>query len=103
MSECVLGMWAEFRRQGVAFNALWPRTLIETAAIKMIPGVDASTGRKPEIVADAAREILTRDARQCTGNFFIDEDVLAEAGITDLDRYAVVPGTKEFTQDLFLD
>jgi citronellol/citronellal dehydrogenase len=103
MSECVLGMSAEFRQQGVAFNALWPRTLIETAAIQMIPGVDASTGRKPAIVADAAYEVLNRDARECTGNFFIDEEVLAQAGVTDLDQYSVVPGTKDFTEDLFLD
>ena len=103
MSECVLGMSAEFRQQGIAFNALWPRTLIETAAIQMIPGVDASTGRKPAIVADAAYEVLNRDARECTGNFFIDEEVLAQAGVTDLDQYSVVPGTKDFTEDLFLD
>ena len=103
MSECVLGMAEEFRPAGVAFNALWPRTVIATAALKMIPAVDASRARKPEIVADAACEILKRDARACTGNFFIDEDVLAEAGVTDFDQYSVVPGTKDLTADLFLD
>jgi citronellol/citronellal dehydrogenase len=103
MSLCVLGMAAEFRAQGIAFNALWPRTIIATAALNLIPGADPKRGRKPEILADAAYVILNRDARRCTGNFFIDDEVLASAGVEDLDRYAVEPGTKEFLTDLFLD
>ena len=74
-----------------------------TAALAMIPGVDPKMCRKPEIVADAAHAVLVRDARQHTGNFYLDEQVLAAAGVTDLDPYAVVPGTKHFLPDLFLD
>jgi citronellol/citronellal dehydrogenase len=102
MSLCVLGLSAEFAGDGIAVNALWPRTLISTAALAMIPGVNPDMGRKPEILADAAHAILTRDSRNCTGNFFIDDEVLAEAGITDLDAYAVKPGTP-LLPDLFLD
>jgi citronellol/citronellal dehydrogenase len=102
MSMCVLGMAEEFRGAGIALNALWPRTLIATAALQMVPGVDARQGRTPEIMADAAWHILTRDARSCTGNFFIDDEVLRAAGITDLSPYAVSPGTPLLT-DLFLD
>jgi len=104
MSLAVLGMAEEFRPHGVAVNALWPRTVIATAAIAMIPGAQSQTARmrKPEIVADAAHAILVRDARTCTGRFFIDEDVLREAGVTDFGRYAVVPGQPLMT-DLFLD
>lgn len=103
MSMCVLGMSEEFRRDGIAVNALWPRTAIDTAALAMIPGIDPSACRKPEIVADAAYEILNRPSNQCTGNFFVDDEVLATAGVTDLDRYSVVPGTTEFLTDFFLD
>jgi citronellol/citronellal dehydrogenase len=103
MSMCVLGMAEEFRPFGIAVNALWPRTIIATAALNMIPLADPSRGRKPEILADAAHAILSRDAGQCTGNFFIDDEVLREAGITDLDPYAVTPGNKDFIPDLFLD
>lgn len=103
MSMCVLGMSEEFRRDGIAVNALWPRTAIDTAALAMIPGVDLSTCRKPEILADAAYAILNRTSRDCTGNFFIDDEVLAAEGVTDLDHYSVVPGTKEFLTDFFLD
>jgi citronellol/citronellal dehydrogenase len=103
MSLCVLGMAEEFRRDGIAVNALWPRTVIHTAALAMIPGIDPAMCRKPEIMADAAHAVLERDARQHTGNFYIDEQVLAEAGITDLSGYAVVPGTTSFLPDLFLD
>jgi len=103
MSMCVLGMAEEFRADGIAVNALWPRTVINTAALAMIPGVDPKLCRTPEILADSAYAIFHRDARQHTGNFYIDEDVLAAEGITDLDRYAVVPGTKRFLPDLFLD
>jgi len=102
MSLCVLGWAEEFRAAGIAANALWPRTLIATAALQMIPGASAALGRRPEIVADAAHAILVRDSRACTGNFFIDDEVLAEAGITDLSGYAVAPGT-EPVPDIFLD
>ena len=103
MSMCVLGMAEEFRRDGNAVNALWPRTAINTAALAMIPGVDLSTCRKPEIIADAAYLILNRSSKDCTGNFFVDDEVLASEGVTDLDKYSVVPGTKEFLTDFFLD
>ena len=103
MSMCVLGMSEEFRDHGIAVNALWPRTVINTAALAMIPGVEPALCRTPEILADAAALVFELDARQNTGGFLIDEDVLAAGGITDLDRYAVVPGTKKFLPDLFLD
>ncbi len=102
MSMCVLGMSAEFEDEGIAINALWPATLIATAAIAMIPGVDMGNGRKPEIMADAAHAVLTRPAKGCTGNFFIDEEVLAEAGVTDLSGYAVDP-SKPLLPDIFLN
>ncbi len=103
MSMCVLGMSEEFRRDGIAVNALWPRTAIDTAALAMIPGVDTAACRTPAILADAAYAILRRDAKECTGNFFIDDEVLASEGVTDLDRYSVVPGTTDFLTDFFLD
>jgi citronellol/citronellal dehydrogenase len=102
MSMCVLGMSAEFADEGIAVNALWPKTLIATAALAMIPGVDPGNGRKPAITADAAHAILTRPARACTGNFFIDQEVLAEAGVTDFSGYAVDP-SKPLLPDIFLD
>ncbi|TYO98170.1 citronellol/citronellal dehydrogenase [Geothermobacter ehrlichii] len=103
MSMCVLGMAEEFRPDGIAVNALWPRTVIATAALAMLGGlVRPEQCRKPEIVADAAHAILCRDSRSCSGNFFIDEEVLAEEGIGDLERYAVKPG-EELLPDLFLD
>jgi citronellol/citronellal dehydrogenase len=102
MSLCVLGMAEEFRGAGVAVNALWPRTIISTAALQMIPGADPGRGRKPEILADAAHWILTRPSRELTGNFLIDEDVLARAGVTDLTPYAVDPA-KPLEKDIFLD
>jgi citronellol/citronellal dehydrogenase len=100
MSLCVLGMAEEF--PGIAVNALWPRTIIATAALQVIPGAEPQRGRKPEIVADAAWHILTRDSRSATGNFFIDEEVLASAGVTDFSHYAVTPGAPLRT-DIFLD
>ena len=103
MSMCVLGMSAEFKRDGIGVNALWPRTAIDTAALAMIPGVDTAACRTPEILADAAYIILNRPAADCTGNFFVDDEVLASVGITDLDKYSVVPGTKDFLLDFFLD
>jgi citronellol/citronellal dehydrogenase len=103
MSMCVLGMAEEFKRDGIAVNALWPRTVIDTAALQMIPGIDALAGRKPEILADAAHIIFSRDSKECTGNFFVDDLVLASEGITDLEKYSVTPGTKDFLLDFFLD
>jgi len=100
---CVLGMSEEFKRDGIAVNALWPRTAIDTAALQMIPGIDTATCRKPEILSDAAHIILTRKSKECTGNFFVDDEVLASVGITDLEKYSVVPGTKDFLLDFFLD
>ena len=102
MSLCVLGMAEEFRAAGIGVNALWPRTIIATAALQVIPGAEAERGRTPEIVADAAWHILSRDSRITTGNFFIDDEVLAAAGVTDLSRYAVSPG-KPLRADLFVD
>ena len=103
MSMCVLGMSEEFRRDGIAVNALWPRTAIDTAALAMIPGVDTAACRTPEILADAAYALFHRKAKDCTGNFFVDDEVLASEGINDLDKYSVVPGTKDFLVDFFLD
>ena len=103
MSMCVLGMSEEFRRDAIAVNALWPRTAIDTAALAMIPGVNISTCRKPEIIADAAHVILNRSSKDCTGNFFVDDEVLASTGVTDLEKYSVLPGTTEFLTDFFLD
>ena len=103
MSMCVLGMAEEFRRDEIAVNALWPRTAIDTAALQMIPGIETAACRKPEILADAAYEILNRPSKDCTGNFFVDDEVLASIGVTDLDKYAVVPGTTDFLLDFFLD
>lgn len=104
MSLCVLGMAAEFKRTGIAVNALWPRTLIATAAVQNLLGGDAAIrrSRTPAIVADAAHAILTRDARRCTGHFYLDDEVLTEEGITDLTRYAVAPGN-DLQPDLFVD
>ena len=103
MSMCVLGMSEEFRKEGIAVNALWPRTAIDTAALQMIPGVDTAACRTPEILADAAYIVLNRESKVCTGNFFVDDEVLASEGITDLEKYSVVPGTKDFLLDFFLD
>jgi len=103
MSMCVLGMAEEFKREKIAVNALWPRTAIDTAALAMIPGVDTAACRTPEILADAAYIILNRDSASCSGNFFVDDEVLASEGITDLEKYSVVPGTTDFLLDFFLD
>jgi citronellol/citronellal dehydrogenase len=103
MSMCVLGMSEEFRKEGIAVNALWPRTAIDTAALQMIPGVDTAACRTPEILADSAYIILNRESKSCTGNFFVDDELLASEGITDLEKYSVVPGTKDFLLDFFLD
>ena len=102
MSMCVLGMAEEFRGDGIAVNALWPRTIIATAALQVIPGANPAVGRKPEIMADAAHVILTTDSRSLTGRFLIDEEVLREAGTRDFGAYAVDPRQK-LLLDLFLD
>jgi citronellol/citronellal dehydrogenase len=103
MSECTLGHAGEFRPFGIGVNSLWPRTAIATAALQMIPGVDVGRCRTPQILADAAYLVLTGDARTTSGNFFIDEALLAEHGITDLEPYSVTPGTKDFIPDFFVD
>ncbi len=104
MSMCTLGMAAEHADAGIAFNSLWPRTIVATAAVQNILGGEAAMARsrRPEIVADAAHIILTRPARTTTGNFFIDDEVLAEAGITDLAGYAYVDDA-DLLPDLFLE
>lgn len=103
MSMCVLGMAEEFEGK-VGINALWPRTCIATAAVQNLLGGDEiiKRSRRPEVVADAAYAILTRDAKTCSGNFFVDDEVLAEAGMTDLSGYAVDPSA-ELMPDFFLD
>ena len=106
MSMCVLGMAAEFREAGIAFNALWPRTAIATAAVRNLLGGDEAVrhSRKPEIVADAAYAILGRDSRSCSGQFFIDEDVLRAEGAGDLRHYQVAPemAPEDLLPDFFL-
>jgi len=102
MSFVTLGLAAEFRGRGVAVNALWPRTVIATDALNMIPGVEIQRCRKPEIMADAAHAILTTPARELTGRFIIDEEILRERGVNDFDAYAVDP-TQTLLPDLFLD
>jgi len=84
-------------------NGLWPRTIIDTAALKLVPGVSGAMGRTPEILADCAYLILTSTGLARTGNLYIDDELLASVGITDLGRYAAVPGTRDFATDLFLD
>jgi len=104
MSMCVLGMSEEFKPSNIAVNALWPRTLIWTAAASMLTGHSDEgkrSSRKPEIMADAAYAILSRNSRECTGNFFIDDEVLKSEGVTDFDKYAYDPRA-ELTPDFFL-
>lgn len=100
MSMTVLGMSEEFRDEAVAVNALWPRTMIETAASTVI-GVESAGCRTAEIMSDAAYAILTRSSVTCTGNFFVDEEVLKEVGITEFEKYEVVRGAP-LTSDLFV-
>lgn len=104
MSMMALGWAEEFKDTPIASNALWPRTTIDTAAVRNLLGGEAlvNMSRKPEIIADAAWHILNKQPAECTGNCFIDEEVLNQNGITDLDQYAVIPGGKLFS-DLFLD
>ena len=102
MSMCTLGHAGEFKKYGIAVNSLWPRTAIATAALQMIPGVDTKLCRKPEILSDAAYLILT-NPDSGSGNFFIDDALLAAHGVTDLEKYSVTPGTKNFIPDFFVD
>ena len=104
MSMCTLGMSAEFAAAGVAVNSLWPRTAIATAAVQNLLGGDETMRhtRSPEIMADAAYEIFNRPSREATGNFYIDDEVMAEAGVTDLSGYAMTPGG-DLMPDFFLD
>lgn len=102
MSMCVLGMAEELKPEGIAVNALWPKTAIATAAMEMLGGKDVTKNcRKPTIVADAAYVILTKDSSACTGKFLIDERVLVDAGVKDFDQYAV-DSTQPLTPDFFL-
>ena len=104
MSMCVLGMSEEFRDEGIAVNALWPRTPIATAAVQNLLGGDdlIQKSRTPQIMADAAYAILTKNSRECTANFLIDDEVLAAEGVTDLEKYAIDPSA-ELAPDFFLD
>jgi len=103
MSMCTLGMSEEFRPQGIAVNSLWPRTTIATSAIEMnFPQAIMKASRKPSIMADAAYVVLNRDSRRVTGNFYIDETVLREEGVTDFEPYAVTRGEALYS-DLFID
>ncbi|MGC1509544.1 NAD(P)-dependent oxidoreductase [Ketobacter sp. MCCC 1A13808] len=107
MSFCVLGMAEEFSRDNIAFNALWPRTAIATAAVQNHLGGDATIklSRTPAIMADAAYEIFKRPSAECSGNFFIDDEVLGEAGVTDLRQYQVDPSldVNQLIPDFFID
>ena len=104
MSLCMLGMAAEYRSAGIACNSLWPRTTVATAAVEFALGGGPmlERSRKPQVMADAAHVILCRDARACTGQFFIDDAVLYEAGVRDFEPYSVTPGSTLFA-DLFVD
>ncbi len=103
MSMCTLGMAEEFRKEGIAVNSLWPKTLIATAAIAVnFPKELYEASRKPSIVADAAYAVLTSKSRDVTGQFFIDEDLLRERGVRDFDCYALHPGAVLFP-DLYVE
>jgi citronellol/citronellal dehydrogenase len=105
MSFCTLGMAEEFRGDGIAFNSLWPRTLIATAAVQNLLGGDEAMARsrRPELMADAAHAIVTRPSREATGNLYLAEDVLAEEGVSDLSRYSYGGADAELQTDLFVD
>ena len=105
MSMCTIGMAEEFRDDGIAFNALWPRTIIATAAVQNLLGGEEAMARsrRPELVADAAHAIVTRPSRECTGNLFLAEDVLAEEGITDMAAYTYGAESADPIPDLFVD
>jgi citronellol/citronellal dehydrogenase len=98
-------MAEEFRADGIAFNSLWPRTIIATAAVQNLLGGDEAMARsrKPEIMGDAAYAIFNRPSRECTGNFFIDDEVLAEEGVTDLSEYGYGGAETDLQKDLFVD
>ena len=102
MSMCVLGHAEEFKAYGIGVNALWPRTVIQTAALQMIPGIQPEHCRTVDIMADAAHAVLSMDAASTTGNFFIDDEVLKSQGVTDFGKYSVVPGSKQLLPDLFI-
>jgi len=105
MSMCTIGMAEEFRDAGIAFNALWPRTIIATAAVQNLLGGDEAMARsrRPELVADAAHAVVTRPSLECTGNLFLAEDVLAEDGITDMAAYSYESAAADPIPDLFVD
>lgn len=105
MTMLTIGFAEELREEGIAANTLWPRTLIATAAIQNILGGEEAMRRtrSPAIVADCFHAIVTRPARECTGNTFLDEDVLAAEGVTDLEHYRAAPGSDELLADIFLD
>ena len=105
MSLVTLGLAEELAPVGIAANSLWPRTTIATAAVANLLGGDQTVARSrtPQIMADAAHAVLVRDSRSCTGHFYLDEEVLAEEGVTDLDRYRTVPAGPPLETDLFLD
>jgi citronellol/citronellal dehydrogenase len=104
MSLCTLGWAAEFAGQGIAANSLWPRTTIATAAVRNLLGGDASArrARTPDIMADAAHAILVRDSFSCTGNFYLDEDVLGAEGVTDFSGYRPAGAVEDLDLDFFL-
>ena len=104
MSLCTLGMAEEFREDGIAFNSLWPRTIVATAAVQNLLGGEEAMkrARTPAVYSDAAHAVLVRPSRECTGNFFLCEDVLAEEGVTDFEAYAAAPGA-EPQVDLYVD
>ena len=105
MSMCTLGLAEELKGDGIAANSLWPRTMIATAAVQNLLGGDAAMAksRKPEIMADAAHAVVMRPSREATGNFYIDDEVLAEAGVTDLSGYGYTDDQSELQPDIFLD
>lgn len=102
MSLMAYGLAAEFRAKGIAVNALWPRTLIATSALNIAGSALGTLGRTPDIMADAAYEIFSRNSREVSGQFFVDETVLREAGCVDFDRYLVTPGTEPML-DLYIE
>ncbi|NUP21168.1 MAG: NAD(P)-dependent oxidoreductase [Streptomyces sp.] len=102
MSLCTLGLAEEFAKDGIAANSLWPRTLIDTAAVRNVIG-GADRARTPQIVADAAHAVLTRAAGECTGNLFIDDEVLAAEGVRDLSGYRAADASGELELDIFVD
>jgi citronellol/citronellal dehydrogenase len=104
MSLCTLGMAAELKKDGIAVNSLWPLTTIDTAAVRNLLGGDsmANSSRTPDILADAAYAILTKPARECSGNFFIDEEVLRAEGVTDFGKYAAGTTDGPYFADFFV-